>query len=64
MGRSQKIVGRMMKEVHTDTPSTVSRARRFGPKGKEGMLRAIAFSKARKAGAKVPKNRTRRYRSA
>ena len=37
-----------MEEVHTNIPSTVKRAKHFGPKGKEGMLRAIAFSKARK----------------
>ena len=37
-----------MKEVHNNIPSTVKRAKKFGPKGKEGMLRAIAFSKARK----------------
>ena len=55
-----------MKEVHTDEPSTVTRAKRFGPGGKEAMVRAVALSKARAAGAKVPvpKNRTRRYRSA
>lgn len=37
-----------MSEVHRNIPSTVRRAKHFGPKGKEGMLRAIAFSKARK----------------
>lgn len=37
-----------MREVHTDIPSTVKRAKHFGPGGKEAMLRAIAFSKARK----------------
>jgi hypothetical protein len=37
-----------MREVHNDTPSTVKRAKHFGPGGKEAMLRAIAFSKARK----------------
>ena len=37
-----------MREVHENVPSTVKRAKHFGPKGKEGMLRAIAFSKARK----------------
>lgn len=37
-----------MREVHTNVPSTVKRARHFGPKGREGMLRAIAYSKARK----------------
>ncbi len=37
-----------MEEVHTNIPSTVTRAKHFGPGGKEAMLRAIAFSKARK----------------
>ena len=37
-----------MEEVHTNIPSTVERAKSFGPGGKEAMLRAIAFSKARK----------------
>ena len=36
-----------MREVHTNTPSTVTRANVHGEK-KEAMLRAIAFSKARK----------------
>lgn len=37
-----------MREVHTDEPSTVTRAKHFGPGGKEAMLRAVAFNKARK----------------
>ena len=47
----------MMKEVHKNLPSTVERAKHFGSGGKEAMLKAIALSKARKAGAKVPKKR-------
>lgn len=43
-----------MKEVHKNTPSTVTRAHVTGAK-KESMLRAIAFSKARERGASVPK---------
>lgn len=35
-----------MREVHTNTPSTVTRAQHFGPGGKEAMLRAIAYKKA------------------
>ena len=35
-----------MREVHTNVPSTVKRAKKFGPGGKEAMLRAIAYSKA------------------
>lgn len=41
-------VAAAMREVHTDEPSTVTRAKHFGPGGKEAMLRAIAYSKARK----------------
>lgn len=52
-GKSRAIVGRAMREVHENEPSTVTRAQHFGPGGKEAMLRAIALSKARKAGAKI-----------
>lgn len=45
---SNKRLASAMREVHTNEPSTVRRAKHFGPKGKEGMLRAIAYSKARK----------------
>lgn len=48
-------VAAAMREVHKDEPSTVTRAKHFGPGGKEAMLRAIAFSKARKAGHNIPK---------
>ena len=51
-------VQRMMKEVHEDEPSTVTRANVSGTK-KEAMLQAIAFSKARAAGARVPKKKGR-----
>ena len=37
-----------MEEVHTNIPSTVKRAKHFGPGGQEAMLRAIAYSKAGK----------------
>ena len=50
MARS-KILERMMAEVHRKTPSTVPK--RMKGAAKERMLRAIAFSKARKAGARV-----------
>ena len=52
MARSTKLQ-RAMVEVHTNIPSTVERARHFGPGGREAMLRAIAYSKARKTGAKL-----------
>lgn len=48
-----------MREVHKNVPSTVTRAKVSGTK-KEAMLRAIAFSKARKKGAK-PKKKKRSY---
>lgn len=51
MARKKTILSEMMEEVHRNTPSTVP-ARMTG-KRKERMLRAIAYSKARKAGAKV-----------
>ena len=41
-------LGTAMREVHTNIPSTVTRVKHFGPGGREAMLRAIAFSKARK----------------
>lgn len=43
----RKKVARAMREVHEDTPSTVTRAKVSGER-KEKMLRAIAYSKARK----------------
>ena len=43
-----------MVEVHRHIPSTVTRANVSGER-KESMLRAIAFSKARKAGARLKK---------
>jgi hypothetical protein len=46
-GASRKKVEAAMREVHTDIPSTVERADVSGAR-KEKMLRAIAFSKARK----------------
>lgn len=43
-----------MREVHEDMPSTVVRADVHG-EDKERMLRAIALSKARAQGARIPK---------
>ena len=45
---SSKRLESAMREVHEDMPSTVKRAKHFGPKGREGMLRAVAYSKVRK----------------
>lgn len=50
------ILSRHMREVHRNIPSTVRRANVSGAR-KERMLKAIAFSKARKAGARLPKKR-------
>ena len=52
--QSRGKVERAMSEVHRNIPSTVKRANVSG-KRKESMLRAIALSKARKAGARIPK---------
>ena len=57
-GRQSKSRGKLkaaMHEVHENMPSTVERAKHFGPGGREAMMQAIAFSKARKTGAKLPK---------
>ena len=54
--KSRKLVESAMEEVHENIPSTVERADVSGGK-KEAMLRAIALSKARKRGAKIPKRR-------
>lgn len=51
--KGNTLLASAMREVHENTPSTVTRAKVKGKK-KEAMLRAIAFSKARKAGAKIP----------
>jgi hypothetical protein len=49
LGASRKLIADAMEEVHTDIPSTVTRADVAGAQ-REKMLRAIAFSKARAAG--------------
>lgn len=51
---TQAKVSAAFREVYTDTPTTVTRA---GVKGlrKQKMLAAVALSKARKAGARIPK---------
>ncbi len=43
-----------MREVHNDVPRNVKKTGKTGA-AKEAMLRAIAFSKARAAGANIPK---------
>lgn len=58
-GKSRGKVEAAMREVHENVPSTVRRAKHFGPGGPEAMKRAVAFSKARRAGARVPIRRAR-----
>ena len=48
-----------MSEVHTNVPSTVKATGKTGAE-KEKMLAAVAFSKAKDKGAKVPKKGSRR----
>ena len=50
--KSKRTLAKMMREVHTNEPSTVSRAK-ISDARKKKMLKAIAFEKARKAGARV-----------
>ena len=54
VGKSRSKLESAMREVHEDEPSTVERADVSGER-KEKMLQAIAFSKARKAGARLPR---------
>ncbi len=51
--RSQTILKSMLREVHENVPSTVPAS--VKGKRRTAMLTAIAFSKARKAGARLPK---------
>ena len=52
--RSKKIIEDAMSEVHTNVPSTVKATGKTGAE-KEKMLAAVAFSKAKDKGAKVPR---------
>lgn len=54
MMKKRDMVGKMMHEVMHNEPSTVKRAKVSGEK-KRKMKIAIALSKARKAGASIPK---------
>jgi hypothetical protein len=51
---SKKIIEDTMAEVHTNVPSTVKASGKTGA-AKEKMLAAVALSKARDKGARVPK---------
>ncbi len=52
--RSRTVLRSMLREVHENVPSTVTRTGKKG-KARRAMLTAIAFSKARAAGARLPK---------
>lgn len=53
---SRKKLESAMREVFTDEPSTVTRAK-VSPERKRKMKVAIAFAKARAKGAKLPRNK-------
>ena len=52
--RSKKLLEASLRETFTNVPSTVKRAD-VSPERKRNMKIAIGFSKARKAGARLPK---------
>ena len=52
--KSKQLVSAAMREVHRNEPSTVARAN-VSEARKEKMRQAIALSKARKKGARIPK---------
>jgi hypothetical protein len=51
---SKKIIEDAMSEAHTNVPSTVKATGKTGAE-KEKMLAAVAYSKAKAKGAKVPR---------
>lgn len=54
--KSRKTVERSMREVHKNPPARVAKTlRKKGKAAAERQMRAIGMSKARKAGARVPK---------
>lgn len=53
--KSRKLVEEAFREVYENEPSTVTRAN-VGPEGKKAMKAAIALKKARKKGARIPRN--------
>jgi len=57
LSKSKRLVKEAFHEVSADEPSTVTRAKHFGPGGKPAMLAAVALSKAREAGARIPKKK-------
>ena len=57
--KSQQKLDKAMSEVHTNVPSTVKATGKTGAE-KEAMLAAVAYAKARKAGADVPAKPTKK----
>jgi hypothetical protein len=56
--KSEKKVAEAFREVHANVPSTVKATGKTGA-AKEKMLTAVALSKAREAGADIPKPKKR-----
>lgn len=54
--KTKRLVREAMREVHTNEPSTVSRAD-VSPARKDKMRVAIGLQKARDAGAKIPRKK-------
>ena len=57
--KTEKKVDKAFHEVHANVPSTVKATGKTGA-AKEKMLTAVALSKAREAGADIPKPKTSR----
>jgi len=58
--KSKQLVTEAFRETYANEPSTVTRATQFGPGGKKAMRAAVALSKARAKGAKIPKKKEKR----
>ena len=57
--KTEKKVAQAFHEVHANVPSTVKATGKTGA-AKEKMLTAVALSKAREAGADIPKPRAKK----
>ena len=57
--KTEKKVAEAFREVHENIPSTVKATGKTGA-AKEKMLTAVALSKAREAGADIPKPKAKR----
>jgi hypothetical protein len=54
--KSRRLVAEAFREVNADTPSTVEKTDKTG-EAKRKMLAAVALSKARRKGARIPRKR-------